>query len=139
MYTLNREESEFSREYLEYLTLGHAIDAHGIHKSADMTAVILDAPRHTVISSLRSFIIGMANYYRTFVPDFASTLHLLTVLLEKDRKFEWTDDVDNAFLAVKRALCESGFLVHFGSSLPVAVACDASPVGVGFSQNTNYP
>ena len=59
----------------------------------------------------------MANYYRTFVPDFASTLHLLRVLLEKDRKFEWTDDVDDVFLAVKRALCESVFLVHFGSSL----------------------
>ncbi|MEG7522745.1 MAG: hypothetical protein M3H12_06545, partial [Chromatiales bacterium] len=49
------------------------------------------------------------------------------------RKFEWTGDMDVAFLAVKRALCESGFLIllHFNSNLPVTVACDASPVGVG--------
>ena len=39
--------------------------------------------------------------------------------------------MDDAFLAVKRALGESGFLVHFDSSLPVTVAYDASPVGVG--------
>ena len=124
---LNREKCEFSRDSLEYL--GHVIDAHGIHKSADKIAVILDAPRPTDVSSLRSFI-GMANYYRKFVPDFASTLHPLTRLLEKDRTFEWTDDMDDAFLAVKRSLCESGFLMHFDSSLPVTVACDASPVGV---------
>ena len=73
----------------------------------------------------------MANYYRKFVPDFASTLHPLTTLLEKDRKIEWTDMTDEAFLAVKRALGKSGFLVHFDSSLPVTVACDASPVGLG--------
>ena len=36
-----------------------------------------------------------------------------------------------AFLAVKRALCKSGFLVHFDSSLPVTVGCDASPVVLG--------
>ena len=100
---LNRDKCEFSKDSLEYL--GHVIDAHGIHKSADKLAVILDAPRPTDVSSLRSFN-GMANYYRKFVPDCASTLHPLTMLLEKDRKFEWTDDMDDAFLAVKHALCE---------------------------------
>ena len=112
---LNRDKCEFSRDSLEYL--GHVIDAQGIHKSADKIAVILDAPRPTDVSSLRSFI-DMASYYRKFVPDFASTLHPLTTLLEKDRKFEWTDMMDEAFLAVKRALDKSGFLMHFDSSLP---------------------
>ena len=69
------------------------------------------------MSSLRSFI-GMANYYRKFVLDFASTRHPLTTLPEKDRKFEWTDMMDDAFL------------MHFDSSLPVTAACDASPVGL---------
>ena len=106
------------------------IDAQGIHKSADKIAVILDAPRPTDVSSLRSFI-GMANYYRKFVPDFASTLHPLNTLIEKDRKFEWTNMMDEAFLAVKRVQDKSGFLIHFDSSLPVTVACDASQVGLG--------
>ena len=40
--------------------------------------------------------------------------------------------VDDAFLAVKRALGRFGFLMHFDSSLPVTViACDAVPVGLG--------
>ena len=39
--------------------------------------------------------------------------------------------MDEAFLAVKRTLGKSGFLVHFDSSLPVTVAYDASPVGLG--------
>ena len=103
------------------------INAQGIHKSAGKIAVTLDAPRPTDVSSLRSFI-SMANYYRKFVADFAYTLHPLTTLLEKDRKFEWTDIMDEAFLAVKRAPGKSGFLMHFDSSLPVTVACDASPV-----------
>ena len=53
------------------------------------------------------------------------------MLLEKDRKSTWANDLDDAFLAVKRALCESGCLMHYDSSLPVTVTCDASPVGVG--------
>ena len=88
---LNRDKCEFSRYYLEYL--GHVIDTQGIHKLAEKIAVIIDAPRPTDVSSLRSFI-GMANYYRKFVPYFASTLYPLTTLLEKDRKFEWTDLMD---------------------------------------------
>ena len=116
---LNRDKCEFSRDPLEYL--GHVIDDQGIHKSVDKITVILDAPRPTDVSSLRSFI-GMANYYRKFVPYFASTLHPLTTLLEKDRKFEWTDMMGETFLAVKRALSKSGFLMHFDSSLPVTVA-----------------
>lgn len=52
-------------------------------------------------------------------------------MLKKERKFEWTDNINNALLAVKHALGEPGFLMHFDSSLPVTVACDASPVGVG--------
>ena len=73
------------------------------------------------------------------MPDFASTLHPLTTLLEKDRKFEWTDMMDEAFLAVKRALGKSGFLMHFDSSLPVTVACDASPVGLGVVLSHSMP
>ena len=104
-------------------------DAQDFLKSGDKIAVIPDASRSTDMSSLRSFI-GMANYYRKFVLDFASTFHPLTTLPEKDRKFEWTDMMDDAFLSVKRALGKSGFLMHFDSSLPVTVACDASPVGL---------
>ena len=67
---LNRDKCEFSRDSLE--SMGHVIDAQGIHKSM-----------HPDVSSLRSFI-GMANYYRKLVPDFVSTLHPVTALLEKD-------------------------------------------------------
>ena len=58
--------------------MGHVIDAHHIHKSANKIAVILDAPRPSDVTSLRSFV-GMANYYRKFVSDFASMLHPLTM------------------------------------------------------------
>ena len=49
---LNREKCEFSRDSLEYL--GHVIDTHISHKSADKIAVVLDAPRPTDVSSRRS-------------------------------------------------------------------------------------
>ena len=90
-----------------------------VHRSADKIAVILDAHRPTDVSSLRSFI-SMANYYRKFVPVFASTPHPLTTLLENAITIEWTDMMDDAFLTVKRALGKS-----------VTVACDALPVGLG--------
>ncbi|KAL1258966.1 hypothetical protein QQF64_009543, partial [Cirrhinus molitorella] len=52
-------------------------------------------------------------------------------LLNKSKKWEWTKKCEESFSEVKTALAHSEALTHFNPTLPVQLACDASPYGVG--------
>ncbi|XP_060094815.1 LOW QUALITY PROTEIN: uncharacterized protein K02A2.6-like, partial [Heteronotia binoei] len=82
--------------------LGFAVDAAGIHPMEEKTQAIVQAPDPTCKAELQSFL-GVLNFYHSFLPHKAA----LDVL------------VSNAVLH------------HFNEGLPVILACDASPYGVG--------
>jgi len=52
---------------------------------------ILEWPVPTDIKQLQSFL-GLANYYRRFIPGFVALSHPLHSLLKKNEKFVWTSD-----------------------------------------------
>lgn len=52
-------------------------------------------------------------------------------LLNKTTTWNWTDKCETAFKDVKTALAKSEALAHFDPKLPLRLACDASPYGVG--------
>lgn len=133
---LKKEKCDFVRDSLEFL--GHVIDAKGVHKSGAKVDKIKAMPEPTDAGQLRSYL-GMLNYYRKYLPNLATILSPLTALLQKGRKFEWSAGAAKAFQRSKEMLCESGFLVHFDPSLPVTVATDASPTGVGAVLSHVYP
>ncbi len=125
---LKEEKCNFSKESVEYL--GCRIDSQGLHKSESKMADLMSMPRPTDVRTLRSFL-GLMNYYRKYVRNIADILVPLTKLLEKNSQFVWNRETEQAFVRAKQTLADSGVLVHFDPSLPITVACDASPVGVG--------
>ena len=52
-------------------------------------------------------------------------------LMEKDCKWEWTDDCNQAFLKCKDMLTCDAVLVYYDSLKPIKLACDASSYGLG--------
>ena len=58
-------------------------------------------------------------------------LHVLYNLLEKDRKWKWTRDCEEAFKTVKRLIVSDEVLTHYDQNLPLCLASDASPYGFG--------
>jgi hypothetical protein len=46
---------------------------------------------------LQTFL-GLAGYYRRYLPNFSHTSAALSTLLRKDVKFEWTVEAEKAFL-----------------------------------------
>lgn len=59
-------------------------------------ASITKSPAPQNATEVRIFL-GLAEYYRKFVPDFAITVKPLTQLTGKDVKFEWTEGCAKGF------------------------------------------
>ena len=48
--------------------------------------------------------LGLAGYYRCFIPDFSKIAQLMTKLLQKEAKFVWSLACEEAFQALKNFL-----------------------------------
>ena len=118
--------------------LGHKIDAEGLHPLPDKVKAIQDAPSPTNVQELKAYL-GLLTYYSRFLPNMSTVLSPLYQLLQKDVKWRWTSDENNAFLASKDLLTSSSLLVHFNPKLKLMLACDASAYGIGAVLAHKYP
>ncbi|XP_031422660.1 uncharacterized protein K02A2.6-like [Clupea harengus] len=125
---VRKAKCEFFKSSVEYL--GHVIDAQGLHKAPSKVRAITGAPAPQNVSQLRSYL-GLLNYYGKFIPNLASMLKPLHQLLCQDKVWKWTAQCDQVFAQTKEALVKSEALIHFDPSLPLQLACDASPYGIG--------
>ena len=90
------------------------------------------------MQQLRSFL-GLENYYSKFVPNLATTLHPLNLLLKHDAQWRWTSECADAFKQVKEALVSSQVLAHYDPKLLIKMAADASSYGIGAVVSHVYP
>ena len=112
-------------------TCGHDIDKDGLHKSAEKVEAVLNAPRPNDGAEVGSFL-GLINYYHRFLlPNLSTVIHPLTQLLEKNHQWKWTEQCEIAINKVKEMITSEQVLTHYDPSLPLRLACDASPVGIG--------
>ncbi|XP_063825507.1 uncharacterized protein K02A2.6-like [Ostrinia nubilalis] len=125
---INLTKSSFLQKEIEYC--GYKISKLGIHKLPSKIDAIQKAPPPKNITELKSFL-GLVNYYGRFLGNLATTLEPLHKLLRLETKWEWTIDCDIAFKKIKKEMQSDTFLVHYSTKLPIILATDASPIGVG--------
>ena len=82
------------------------------------------------VAELRSFL-GLLNYYRKFLPNVATILNPLNELLQARRRWAWSVQCEDAFKRAKDLLISSRVLAHYDPALPIKMAADASPYGIG--------
>jgi hypothetical protein len=114
---------------------GFIVNSSGIAPDPSKMAAIADFPKPANLTDLRSFL-GLANQLGQFVPDLAHAMQPLRGLLKKDFAFQWLDDHDKAFAAVKAILTnpKGPVLAHFDSSLPTTLLTDTSRLkSLGFA------
>ena len=117
----------FMQECVVYM--GRRISAKGIQATDDKVDAIRNAPAPQCEAELRSWL-GMVNFQAQFLPNFSAMAHPLHELLG-NRPFRWTAECDTAFQAVKKAVSTDRLLAHYDPKLPLELATDASPYGVG--------
>ena len=125
---INANKCRFFMELVEYC--GNEIDHDGLHKTKAKIEAVQEAQHPQDVSSLRGFL-GLVNYYHRFLPNFASVLHPLNQLLEKDQKWMWSKECEQAFDEAKSLITSEQVLVHYDLDLPIRVACDASAYDLG--------
>lgn len=125
---LKLPKCEFMKPTVEYL--GYVVDSDGLHPTSEKVQAVKDAPRPKNVQELRSYL-GMLQYYARFLPNLSSVIHPLNELLSSKTPWKWTPECEKAFEASKDELVSSQVLAHFDVSLPLCLACDASPYGVG--------
>ena len=118
----------FAQEKVEYL--GHVVSAGGISTDPAKLSAISQFPTPTTVKTLRSFL-GLASYYRKFVPRFAKIAQPLHALTKKDTLFEWTQQCQSAYDELKELLMSSPVLAYPDFSRAFILETDASAAGLG--------
>ncbi|GFR26998.1 uncharacterized protein K02A2.6 [Trichonephila clavata] len=94
----------------EIIFLGHRIDSKGLHKTNEKISAVVNAPVPKNVHEVKSFL-----------------------------GFLWSKDCQVAFEQIKKEICSPKVLVHYDPSLPLTLASDASPVGIGCVLSHVYP
>lgn len=126
--TLNREKCNFCRPEIKYL--GYVVNRYGLHVDPDKVAAIVEMSRPNTVSGVRR-VVGMASWYRRFIPQFSTIVAPITALLKKNHPFEWTTACEHSFQQIKQHLVKAPILSCPDYSLDFLVQTDASDYGLG--------
>ena len=123
---MKRSKCDFFKKHIHYL--GHLISADGIRPLKDKLDTIRHMPAPCSSKEVKQFL-GLAGYYRKFVPCFADLSRPLARLTCKDRIFEWTHECGKAFNLLKQSLCAQPILKYADTSKGYTLYTDASRYG----------
>lgn len=122
------KKCEFAKTQVEYL--GHVISQEGISADPKKTKAIAEWPQPLNPHDIRVFL-GLTNYYRRFIHNYAQHAKPLTLLLQKETTFTWTGDCQRAFEFLKRALSTAPILRLADPQRPFRVRTDCSDFAIG--------
>ncbi|EFN83649.1 Retrovirus-related Pol polyprotein from transposon opus, partial [Harpegnathos saltator] len=80
--------------------------------------------------NIKQFL-GLAEYYRRFIPEFSKLARPLTPLLKLEVPFKWNDAQQQSFEILKNELCKEPLLQYLDFSQPFILNTDASGFAVG--------
>jgi hypothetical protein len=89
--------------------LGHIVSDSGISIDPKKIVAILNLPAPTSKKEVQAFT-GVINFVCRFVTDFIVMVKPIHNLLKQDHSFSWTDDVENAFIRIKKAISSAPVL-----------------------------
>ena len=98
---LNPEKCNFFKAEVTFL--GHICSEKGIQPDASKFESIKNYPRPHDGDATRRFV-ALANYYRKFIPNFATISKPLKYLAKKNVTFNWTSECEETFKRIKYIL-----------------------------------
>jgi Reverse transcriptase (RNA-dependent DNA polymerase) len=96
--TLNLGKSLFAIAELDFL--GHHIGCNRVQPREKKIAALLQYNRPVDRKTLPQFL-GLAGYYRRFLPNFSHMSAVSSSLLRKNVEFKWTEEAEKVFVDLK--------------------------------------
>jgi len=125
---LQPDKCEFLK--IEVTYLGHVINKDGVRPDPKKLDAVRHFPRPKTSKNIKQFL-GLAGYYRRFIPSFSKLAKSLTNLLENDTAFEWTSVQEESFeIWLRQRLCEESVLYYPDFSKPFILTTDTSGIAV---------
>ena len=125
---LKPSKCEWCRDKIKFL--GHVVNAKGVQTQQETVQKVQSFNRPHNQKTVKSFL-GLCNYYRFFVPNYAKIAGPLYKLLKKDIPFDWTNGCENAFEVIKEALTSAPLLIHLDIGGHFHVLSDTSDTACG--------
>ena len=110
--------------------LGVVIGLGGIEIEKEKVDKVLSWPEPRNVKDVRKFL-GLANYYRRFIKDFAQVSRPMNVLTRKDMKWRWKGEEQAVFDKLRKAFTTRPVLVAPDLDKEFRVEADASNYATG--------
>ena len=129
--TANPTKCEIGQTEIEYLGFRLSEQEIRISERKIKAIQMIQAPKTK--KSLQR-VIGLVNFWRSFVPNFAQNTVNMRLLLTKDAPFEWNEACQNELAYLKQCLTSDPLLKPFDSNRDLIINCDANATqGIGFA------
>ncbi|GJT95251.1 putative reverse transcriptase domain-containing protein [Tanacetum coccineum] len=110
--------------------LGHVVSSDGIYVDPSKIEAVKNWKIPKTPSEIRSFL-GLAGYYRCFIANFSKIAKPLTSLTQKNQKYEWGMEQEEAFQTLKDNLFNAPILSLPDGPHDFVVYYDTSNQGFG--------
>jgi len=110
--------------------LGVVIGPNGIEMEKEKIDGVLSWSQPKTVKDVRKFL-GLANYYRRFIKDFAQVARPLNMLTRKDEKWRWEEAQQKAFDELKQVFTTKPVLAAPDLDKEFRVEADASNYATG--------
>lgn len=114
----------------QIIYLGHMCTPEGIKPNPELVKAVQEFPQPTSVKEVQSFL-GLANYYRKFIKNYAEIALPLIGLTRKSVKFEFDEKCIVAFKELKEALATKVVLRYPEWDKEFRVSVDASGYALG--------
>ena len=110
--------------------LGHIVSESGIATDPGKIERVCEWPVPENVTEIKSFL-GLASYYRRFIPNFAQVARPLHKLTEANVEFVWTPECQSSFQTLKTLLSTAPVLAYPDFTAEFILDTDASNHGIG--------
>ena len=125
---LKLKKCEFYTTTVTYV--GIVITPEGVSMEKDKIEAIQEWKTPKTVKHIQAFL-GFANFYRRFVNNFSKIVKPLTALTQKEKKWQWGSEEQEAFQTLKNEITKDPVLVHPNRDKPYFLETDASGVAMG--------
>ena len=125
---LNLRKCSFFKEEVKFL--GHSVSSRGVAPDPDKVSSVRDFSRPQNVQDVRRFI-GLASYFRKFMPQFSTVAKPLLRLTEDRARFVWDESCETSFCELKRLLTTAPVLAFPDFDEEFVLTTDASSIGLG--------